>query len=476
MNPYPIDKAGTIIRFSKELDTAGQATFRLHALDTMLSTYGDIIQPHVNWLQIIKNGNVVWLGAIIDNKRRSKDFIECTAVEPLWYLDKILINRTSADPSGAGQSANATSFTMSGTSATIAVTFPTGIKPVVNGSIILSGFADNSTSGTAVNGTWPITAVGSNSVTVTITGGPYTASTLGTVIFSNSIYRVFSSGTMDQAVSAIMNETVTNFQANNGGHPLSSMTIGTISNPSYPPNMVSGETPPKDLNGPWTFGDGTKAPKLLFDFNSVLYVLHQFGAYTYSDFYLDNNLVFNFVPFKGRNLTNQVTFSFSPNGVGQTPGNIVDYNIPRLGERQINSLYGIATDVNGNVLNYPQQDSASVATYGFLQSVAAYSDVKDQATLNARIQAELPLISTPDSAAITITQSEKGYPLGTYDVGDVVSIKIKNKGVSFSDNRRIVGITVVVNGTGREMISIQTNKVLPFQQALISGQNNTSTQ
>lgn len=391
LTPYPLDSQGTVMTFSNELDDFGQASFRVSAYDTILKTFGDIFAPHQNWLQIVKNGVVIWQGAIIENTKRTHEYIECVAAEPLWYLNKVLVQRTSLDPA--------------------------------------TGTADN-------------------------------------------IYRIFQSGTMDQAVSAIMNETIATFQANDAGHPLASMTLGTVDNPNYPPNVTNAASPPVALTGPWMFGDGTSAPQLQFDFHTILYILRSFGTYTYADFYLDENLVFNFVPFKGNDLTTVVNFTWGAT-IG-TPSNLIDYNIPRFGQRMINHLYGIATDINGNVLFYDQTDTNSVNTYGYIEGVAAYSDVKDQATLNARIQAELPLISTPDDTALTITQSEKGYPISAYNVGDIVNISVANKGVSFADNRRIVGRTVSVNGTGRETIINQTNKLLDFQLAQADGQDSTA--
>lgn len=391
LTPYPLDGSGTIIRFSNELDDYGQCTFRVSAYDKLLTNFGDILTPHQNWIQIVKNGSTVWQGAIIENTTRTKDYIECLAVEPLWYLNKVLVQRSSLDPA--------------------------------------TGTADG-------------------------------------------IYRIFQSGSMSDAVTAIMNETIATFKSSDANHPLANLTIGNITNPNYPPNITNASDPAEALTGPWMFGDGVVAPQLQFDFHAILYILKSFGVYAYADFYIDENLVFNFVPFKGTNLSAEVNFTWG--ATSGTPGNLVNYNIPRFGQRMYNDLVGIATDINGNVLHYEQSDQNSITTYGYIQGTAAYSDVKDQATLNARIQAELPLISMPDDTAITFTQSEKGYPLGTYTVGDIITGNVQNKGVSFNDTRRIVGLTILLNGTGRETIQIQTNKLQPFQFALAPGTNATA--
>lgn len=387
---YPLDKSGNILRYSDELDDFGQCTFRVSAKDTVHATYGDIFVPHENWVRIVRGGITVWQGAIIDNLRRGAEFIELQCATPLWYLNKILVNRTSNNPA--------------------------------------TGQAD-------------------------------------------SIYRIFSSGTMATAVTAIINETISNFKGANNSHLLSGMTLGTITNPNYPPNMTDGNTPPNRLSGGWNFGNGISGPQLQFDFHTILYILKSFGAYTFSNFYLDNNLVFNFVPFKGNNLTNQVTFRWG--GGNNIPSNIVNFNLPRLGERMVNDLYGIAVDPNGLVLHYDQRDEASISSYGLMQGVAAYSDVKDQATLNARVEAELPLISAPDNAAVSITLNEKGYPLGLFNIGDIVNIQITDRALTLNDNRRIVGYTVLLHDTGREMTTVQTNKILSWQYALAGGGNST---
>ena len=258
LTPYPLDKGGDILQYSKELDTYGQAKFRISSYDTLFAQYGNIFTPHVNHVRIVRNNQTVWQGAIIENTKRTKDYWEIIAIEYLWYLDKILVNRSSNDPA--------------------------------------TGTADN-------------------------------------------IYRIFNSGTMAAAVTAIINETITTFQSH-GAHAMANMTLGTVTNPNYPPNITNAEPTPAALTGQWYFGDGTTAPLLQFDFHTILYILKSFGVYSYSDFWIDNSLVFNFTPFRGNNAHFDVNFTF-----GQQ-GNIVDYNVPLLGQRMVNDLVGVATDIN----------------------------------------------------------------------------------------------------------------------------------
>jgi len=373
--PYPLDKGGRILQYSKELSDFGQCKFRISSYDSMFTQFGDVIKPHANHVRIIRGGALVWAGAIIENSKRTKDYVEVVAAEYEWYLSKIMVARTSADPSGAGQS---------------------------------------------------------------------------------GIYRVFNSGTMATAVTAIMNETITTMKGTQGVHPLANMTLGTVENPNYPPNLTNGANPPGPLTGPWSFGNGTTAPQMIFDYHNVLYILKSFGNVTYADFGIDENLVFSFKSFFGNN-KNQINFTWGEHG------NAVDFNIPRLGQKMANDLIGIATDNTGVILHAEQTDQASIATNGLIQVVAAYSDVKDQATLNARIQAELPLVSNPSDSPAMMVLDEKAYPLGAYSIGDIVTVNVNHTFLTYSATKRVVGISVALHNTGRELTTVQLNTPLPSQ-------------
>jgi hypothetical protein len=325
-------------------------------------------------VRIKRNGQTVWQGAIIENTKRNREYIEVVAAEYEWYLSKMLVNRSSNNPAALGA--------------------------------------------------------------------------------ADGIYRIFNSGGMDTAVTAIMNETIANIKGANSAHVLSNMTLGIIENPNYPPNMtdVNGNI----LSGAWTFSTNLQ---LTYDFNTVLYVLQSFGVYTYADFYIDNNLVFNFKQFVGNDRRYDVNFKFS-----KLNSNIIDYNLPRLGQRMVNHLWGVATDTNGVILNYDKADQASITKYGVMEGVAAYADIKDQGVLDARTEAELPLISVPDETnAIVVLNETAAYPLGNWDIGDIVNIRVTNNGIDFNEVRRIVGVTVQVNETGREMTTVQSNLPLPWQ-------------
>ena len=257
-------------------------------------------------------------------------------------------------------------------------------------------------------------------------------------------YRNFETGTMSTAVTDIMNETIAGYGSQ---HILGSMTLGTIENPDYPNYFLDSND--AAMTGAWTF---TSDVALQFDYHSVKYVLQAFGAYTNADFEITKDLVFNFKKFIGDNRQYEMVFQYG------TFGNIVDYDIPRLGKRMTNDLMGIAVDDNGNVLHVAQRDSTSINTYGLMEDSTAYTDVKNENILRARLNEELRFVKTPDDSVVNITLNEKGYPLGQYNIGDIVTVKIKDHIIDFNQPRRIVGITVNLHNTGREMVTVQTNK------------------
>lgn len=258
-------------------------------------------------------------------------------------------------------------------------------------------------------------------------------------------YRNFESGSMATAVTAVVNEAIAGWGSQ---HILGAMTIGTVETPNYPNNFTD-PTTGVALTGEWNFSQDIA---LQFDYHSVKYVLQAFGAYTSADFEITKDLVFNFKKFIGNDRQYEITFQYG------TFGNIVDYDVPRFGGRMANDMMGIAVDDNGNVLHVSERDSVSIDTYGLMEDTKAFTDVKSNNILRARLTEELRFIKTPDDSVVNLVLNEKSYPLGQYGLGDIVTVKIKDHVIDFNQPRRIVGITVNLHSTGREMVTIQTNK------------------
>lgn len=365
-NLYPLNNQGMILRYSKELSDFGKCTFRVRSDDPLFDTIGDVLQPHAYSVRIKRDGTTVWQGAIVNNPQRTKNFVEIEAIQYLYYLDKMLIRRSSNNPA--------------------------------------TGTADD-------------------------------------------LYRIFNSGTMSSNINTLVTEAKSDFGS---PHPLASMTVSSanIENPDYPIGFTDSTGASK--TGAWSFSTNVS---LQYDFHTVYYVLKQFGIYTQADFEIDDSLTFKFHKFLG-NKQNNIVFQYAKT----SKGNVVDYNLPRLGQRMVNDIWGVATDSNGTIYHLERSDSDSIKTYGKLEAVAGYKDVSDNNFLRARIAQDLQFVKTFDDVPCNILVDERAYPLGQYDIGDIITIKIKDNVIDYQKRRRIVGITVNLHSTGRELTTIQSNK------------------
>ena len=258
-------------------------------------------------------------------------------------------------------------------------------------------------------------------------------------------YRYFSTGTMAAAVTSIMNSAISSFSTN---HALSSISLGTIENPNY----GKGFTKPNGtaLTGAWTFSVANNII-MSFDYQTVLHVLRSFGDASTCDFILDNDLEFSFKKMVGSKRLEQ-RFIYG------THGNILNYDVPRYGRRMVNQYTGIAIDDKNQTLHVEQKDNDSISEYGTMESSTAFTDVINKNMLSSRLAEDLRFLAVPETAPINITIDDKTYPIGTWGVGDIVNVKIKDGLIDYEGPRRIVGITTFVHNTGKEIITVRTNK------------------
>lgn len=97
-NFYPLNREGTIIRYSDELSDFGFCTFRVATKDPLLAQYGDILNPMEFSIWVYEGQRVVWKGIIADNPERNKNYIEVKAAQYEFLLDRVLINRDKDKP------------------------------------------------------------------------------------------------------------------------------------------------------------------------------------------------------------------------------------------------------------------------------------------------------------------------------------------------------------------------------------------
>jgi hypothetical protein len=257
-------------------------------------------------------------------------------------------------------------------------------------------------------------------------------------------YRTFKSGTLADAITTLINEAKADM-----GAPLSSMTIGTIDNPSFPADFK--DSAGSTLSGPWTFSNTFQ---LKFDYRSTFYVIQMLATYGNFDFEATSGMVFNFKNYIG-NKQPQLVFSYLRDHPERN--NLEDYDAPLDGNQMANFLQGIAADNQNIIIHAEQSDQASINDNGKIMGVAAYGDVKNINLLNARLKQELTQVKTPDPE-LHLVPNDRGYPLGQYGIGDTVSAKISDGIISVDSLRRVVDIDIKVHVSGNEDIRLITNK------------------
>lgn len=258
-------------------------------------------------------------------------------------------------------------------------------------------------------------------------------------------YLTMQSGTMASQINTMLTKAI----ASAGQMPIRLLTLGAIENPQYPTGYV--DATGAALTGAWTF---TSNFKLQYSYVPVFKVISALGIYAQADFEITPALVFNFKLNVGNS---QPGLVFNYGAFGGTYGNIEDFNIPLDGVGMANDIMGVAADTSGQTFHTAKSDSTSVAQYGAVEGVAAFSDVKDNNTLVTRLQQELVYTSNPASE-IHIWLNSQAPPLGQYGVGDIVTVKIKQGIYAVDAPRKIVAIFARIHLSGKESIRIVTNQ------------------
>lgn len=96
----PLNKQGYFLEYDSKLSNIGTCRFRVMTKDQLFSEFGDVLQPYINHIRVYRNGALVWSGVIIDNPKRTHNYIEVVGYTYAFYMKKILINHDAPDGSG----------------------------------------------------------------------------------------------------------------------------------------------------------------------------------------------------------------------------------------------------------------------------------------------------------------------------------------------------------------------------------------
>lgn len=253
-------------------------------------------------------------------------------------------------------------------------------------------------------------------------------------------YRTLRAGTLAASIQTLVSEATTDM-----GVAMTSLTAGTIDNPNFPADFK--DSTGTTLSGAWTWSDTFQYK---FDYRSLLFVLKVLGGFANFDFEVTNSFVLNFKSYIG-NKQPELKFFYGEFG------NIRDYDTPLDGEGMANFIQAVAADNDFNIIHAEASDQASINEYGKIPVVAAYVDVKNTNLLISRSREELNLVKTP-GAEVHLVLNNKAFPIGQWDVGDTVTVEIKDHVINVSEQRRIVGYEIDVEANMEETVRLITNK------------------
>jgi len=243
--------------------------------------------------------------------------------------------------------------------------------------------------------------------------------------------RVFNTGTMATAVTTVFNEGKAISSS-----PISTYTLGDIDNPNYPWN-----------GQPWNFTD---VYVMNFYYNDLFTVLSSFADVTNADFEVTPDKVFNF---KSRIGSDRLDIVLK---YGKS-GNVDDYDSPLDGGGYTNDMLILSRNETGAAVIKNEQSSADqFPTYGRLWSTVSLDEEIAQDILNSKSKNIYKASAELDNQ-VNMTLNDKALPIGTYQLGDRITVQIDDGPVQFNHVRRVVGWRVNVTDTMVERATIITN-------------------
>jgi hypothetical protein len=247
--------------------------------------------------------------------------------------------------------------------------------------------------------------------------------------------RVFNSGTMSTAITTLFNEGKAVPSS-----PISTFTLGTVENPYYPWAKTT----------PWTF---TTVYKIDLDYYNLFQALCNFSDITNTDFHVTYDKVFDFKRVIGTD-RKDIALTY---GRG---GNVSDYDAPLDGVNFTNDeIIACREQTTASIIQYSGMDTSTFPTYGRLWGRTLLGDELTQEELNSKgmfIHQHHNKINSQTSVVL----NEKAMPIGTYSLGDTISVKIVDGPISVNKSVRVVGWKCFITNNGTESVNIITNDII----------------
>jgi len=139
--------------------------------------------------------------------------------------------------------------------------------------------------------------------------------------------------------------------------------------------------------------------------------------------------------------------------------NIQSWSRKRTLSDMVNSVIVEGEGYGDIALKSTQTDSSMITAVGLLQGRVQEKSVNQQTTLDSRAD-EFIRVRKTEQPLYDITLNNAYDEFGLYDIGDIVSVKIKYGYVDINVNMRIYGIDVRVSDTGEEVIKLTVSPII----------------
>ena len=180
--------------------------------------------------------------------------------------------------------------------------------------------------------------------------------------------------------------------------------------------------------------DVTTSIDITFNRNRILNAIRVIADAVNAQFEIDTDMKLNFKVTVGSDKSSSILFQYNTDQI--QAANIVEFNVDDIGTEIISKVYGKA-----DTLTSAKEDATIKSNFGLQEKAKNFIEPNDQATLDGLT--ERSTIDGQFSPQITLTPSVAD----NFEVGDIVSVKLKNKLIDIDTTYQILEKKVqLVNG------------------------------
>lgn len=212
---------------------------------------------------------------------------------------------------------------------------------------------------------------------------------------------------------------------------------------------------------PGTFIDNLPV-NLEVENSTYFQALEELSRASQSEFRIDENFLFHFVPTLGQDQSSVIQLSF--NRLGSYGSNISSLDRSQFGEDMVNILHARNKDLaSQTVIN-----QESIDKFGTLERSRTFNEAQDVDTLKQMAETYVNQYSIPDISITMIPEQARlrcpsgefvGVAYGDIDLGDIVTNRINTENTSSVIAQRVAEISVTVDDNALETVGYSMSPI-----------------